>query len=568
MANPSDQPVIRRCPSSDPARMRRSLPPELLMSAVRRLRLLAFVLLGLFTIYMAMTLLWPMAGMAIPSWAPHGIDHLDHVLRTIGVFGLLTAAAMIAVTYSRKLRPQQILGIGLFFQILGALVISISDFTMPWPPGEIPRGIPAATLWIMAFPLVPSTKPRGLVAAFGAAAMGPLSLWLATFEGVQVPDLSTAVMYYLPLFLGAFIATLASSVIYSLAVDVSQARRLGSYELVEKLGEGGMGEVWRARHGSLARPAAVKVIRPEILGARSAGDTAKILARFEREAQSTASLRSPNTVALYDFGRTTDGTIYYVMELLGGVDLDTLVQRHGPQPAERVVHLLTQVCHSLREAHGMGLIHRDIKPENLQVTLQGGDWDVVKVLDFGLVKRIDEAKDEKVTGELAMLGTPAYVAPEQAVGKNAVDERTDLYALGCVAYYLLTGRFVFSGQTPMEVVLGHVHKEPEPPSQRTHLDVPPALEQLIMELLAKEPSARPASAAEVARRLAEVPLANPWTTARAERWWREQMPEAIDRCKATAQLMGTTPATEVTPSRQPTVIIPAPREIAAARPQL
>jgi serine/threonine protein kinase len=568
MATPSDQPVIRRCPNSDPGRMRRSLPPELLMSAVRRLRLLAFVLLGMFVLYMVVTAIWPMAGMTPPSWAPHGIDNLDHVLRAIGLFGMVTAALMIGVTYSRKLRPQQILGIGLFFQILGALVISITDFTMPWPEGEIPRGIPAATLWIMAFPLVPSTKPRSLVAAFGAAAMGPLSLGFAVLEGVQVPIASTAIMYYLPLFIGAFIATLASTVIYHLAIDVSQARRLGSYELVEKLGEGGMGEVWRARHGSLARPAAVKVIRPEILGARSAGDTAKILARFEREAQSTASLRSPNTVALYDFGRTSDGTIYYVMELLGGVDLDTLVQRYGPQPAERVVHLLTQVCHSLREAHGMGLIHRDIKPENLQVTLQSGDFDVVKVLDFGLVKRIDDNKDEKVTGELAMLGTPAYVAPEQAVGKGGVDERTDLYALGCVAYYLLTGRFVFSGQTPMEVVLGHVHKEPEPPSQRTHLDVPPELERLIMDLLAKDPSARPASATEVARRLAEVPLATPWSASRAETWWRENMPEAIDRCRATAQVIGTTPATEASPSRQPTVIIPAPREVAAARPQL
>jgi tRNA A-37 threonylcarbamoyl transferase component Bud32 len=215
------------------------------------------------------------------------------------------------------------------------------------------------------------------------------------------------------------------------AAAAAGPRRLGSYELVEKLGEGGMGEVWRARHATLNRPAAVKLIRPQLLDGEDAARRAEIHARFDREAQSTAGLRSPHTVSLYDFGRGDDGTIYYAMELLGGCDLSELVRQAGPLPAERVVHLLRQICHSLREAHAAGLIHRDIKPQNVRVTTVAGDRDFVKVLDFGLVKQRGESADPGITGEVAVIGTPAFLAPEQAMSRR-VDERIDLYARAAV----------------------------------------------------------------------------------------------------------------------------------------
>jgi len=240
-----------------------------------------------------------------------------------------------------------------------------------------------------------------------------------------------------------------------------------------------MGEVWRAEHRMLARPAAIKLVKPARLGSEDADRRTRTLARFEREAQATALMRSPHTIELYDFGMTEDGTFYYVMELLDGFDLETLVKRFGPVPAERAVHLVCQVCDSLADAHEAGLIHRDIKPANIYVCRYGRRLDVVKVLDFGMVKKQhdSESADMRLTVQHAAYGTPAYMAPEQVLGESDIDGRTDIYAVGCVAYWLLAGRFVFPAVNAPAMMAQHRREIPEPPSIHSKLPIPEALER-------------------------------------------------------------------------------------------
>ncbi len=322
--------------------------------------------------------------------------------------------------------------------------------------------------------------------------------------------------------LGITLATISSRVTYGLRRQVAEANELGQYVLEEKIGGGGMGEVWQARHRLLIRPAAIKLIRPQM-----SGDAGLLLRRFEREARATAALKSPHTVQLYDFGATDDGRLYYVMELLDGVDLDTLVRQYGPLPAERVVHLLRQVCSSLQDAHVNGLVHRDIKPANIVVSRAGTTFDFAKVLDFGLVKLDTDRKGEddvKLTSEGSAGGTPAFMAPEVVLGVADTDHRVDLYALGCVGYWLLTGKLVFAGKSAMEVMFHHAHTPPSRPSTRSELPIPASLEDLVMDCLEKDPIRRPASAEAVSAGLAAVALESPWTVERAERWWEMHRP--------------------------------------------
>jgi DNA-binding NtrC family response regulator len=293
---------------------------------------------------------------------------------------------------------------------------------------------------------------------------------------------------------------------------------LGHYRLMEKLGEGGMGEVWRARHQLLARPCAVKLIKPDLLGESNREAATE---RFRLEARTIARLSSPNTVRLYDFGVSETGSFYFVMELLSGMDLASLVQRFGPIPPERAVAVLRQACRSLGEAHAAGLLHRDIKPQNLFLCRLGLDFDVVKVLDFGLVKSLDESATQ-LTAAGALTGTPAYMPPERVLGA-AADERSDLYALGCVGYWMLTGRTVFTGE-PMAVMIHHARTAPKPPSTISGAPIPDRLEQILLACLEKAPEKRPSSALDLWRQLGEVTLPAAWTAERAESWWREHLP--------------------------------------------
>jgi serine/threonine-protein kinase len=323
-----------------------------------------------------------------------------------------------------------------------------------------------------------------------------------------------------PYILVVGMAYVGARVVYRLGSEVKRARELGSYSLEEKLGEGGMGEVWRARHRMLARPAAIKLIRPSFAGNGRAGVSDQAIRRFEREAQAIARLRSPHTVELFDFGTAADGSFYYVMELLDGLDADALLRRFGPTPWERAIHLLGQVCHSLSEAQSIGLVHRDIKPANIFLCHYGEEFDFVKVLDFGIVAAVRDPADPSTvqTGENAVPGTPAFIAPEQAMGGH-VDGRADIYATGCLAYWLLTGQFVFTARTPMGLILQHAQTTPAPPSTRTELPIPKALDDLVLCCLAKDPEDRPQSARELLRRLADLQSGSGWTQEQAREWW-------------------------------------------------
>ena len=310
-------------------------------------------------------------------------------------------------------------------------------------------------------------------------------------------------------------ATNASFQITALRREASEARRLGQYQLKERLGAGGMGEVYLAEHRLLKRPCAVKLIHPE-----RAGDAAA-LRRFEREVRATAQLTHPNTVEIYDYGHAEDGTFYYVMEYLPGLDLDDLVTRYGPVPPARAVHFLRQLCGALQEAHAAGLVHRDIKPGNVLVCRHGGRHDVAKLLDFGLVQASGARGDDpsRLTAKGTVVGTPAYMAPEQARGAEAADARSDLYSLGALGYFLLAGRPPFQRGTTLDVMLAHV-QEPVPPLANAPAD----LEAALRRCLAKAPADRFPNAGSLDEALAGCACAGEWTEARARAWWQEHQP--------------------------------------------
>lgn len=316
----------------------------------------------------------------------------------------------------------------------------------------------------------------------------------------------------------------------TLLKEVGRMRQMGNYCLEELLGRGGMGEVWRGAHRMLARPAAIKLIQRDRIADGDSRAADLILARFQREARATAALRSPHTIGVYDFG-VHEGDFYYVMELLDGVDLETLVKRQGPQPPERIAYLLRQACHSLHEAHRSGMIHRDVKPSNLFVCRYGLDLDFLKVLDFGLVRvsaqDAGDGRGTNLTQEHGISGTPAFLAPEQILGEPPVDARADLYSLGCTAYWLLTGRLVFEASNAMAVMIRHVKDTPVPPSHVANREIPAALEALVMQCLEKDREKRPAGARALGEALDASGLAAAWTEDRRAAWWKDWTPPKL-----------------------------------------
>ena len=365
--------------------------------------------------------------------------------------------------------------------------------------------------------LVPSTPARSALIGLGAMApLIPITYSLARHAGMPAM-MATGASIYTGIWatVGIACTTTISQVIYGLQLQVRKAMQLGQYVLEEKIGEGGMGVVYRANHAMLRRPTAIKLLT---------GSTGLAAERFEREVQITARLSHPNTVVVFDYGRTPEGAFYYAMEYLDGITLQDLVDELGPLSPPRVAHVLVQVCGALEEAHANGLVHRDIKPANVMLTDRGGVLDVVKVLDFGLVKEIDRG-DASVTGSNTILGTPDYMAPEAIIEPTVVDPRTDLYAVGAVAYFLLVGETVFDGSTVVEVCGKHLYERPKPLAERG-ADIPPALERVVMACLAKKPDDRPASAAVLADMIRGCALPE-WTRADARAWW--DRPEAKAR---------------------------------------
>jgi hypothetical protein len=361
------------------------------------------------------------------------------------------------------LRPSAITALALFFEVVGSYGIAAAELLQPgWLDARSPWvGLSWAALFVLLFNVIVPTRPRytvtaGLASVSSVPAMVMLSISL--FPPASRPDeVEIFFKYAFPYLLVVIMAYVGARVIYHLGTEVTRARELGSYRLEDRLGTGGMGEVWKASHRLLARPAAIKLIRSSVVenGAARSDDMRR---RFEREAQVIAQLRSPHTVTLFDFGVTERGAFYYVMELLDGLDTDTLIRRFGPIPAERVVHILRQMCHSLSEADSCGLVHRDIKPANIFLCRYGEDYDFVKVLDFGIAKVArDESSDANtVTTMLNVVqGTPAFIAPEQALGGAEVDNSRGHLFDWCVAYWLLTGLPVFTADTPMKLLLAH-----------------------------------------------------------------------------------------------------------------
>lgn len=317
---------------------------------------------------------------------------------------------------------------------------------------------------------------------------------------------------------------------------VIKAKQLGQYALEEKLGEGGMGVVYRGHHAMLRRPTAIKLLDIE-------KTTDEAVARFEREVQLTSQLNHPNTIAIYDYGRTPEGVFYYAMELLEGINLDDLVKQFGPLPEKRVIHLLKQIAGSLSEAHQLGVIHRDVKPANIFLTHRGGVYDFVKLLDFGLVKAVDGREQASLTSTNAMAGTPMYLSPEGINHPDQVDARSDIYAFGAVGFYLLTGTTVFEGDSIIEICMKHSQEQPETPSQRLGKPVAEDLEQIIMKCLEKDPAKRPQTAAELVMSLSECQSDGKWTIQDACDWWKHKMEQRLN-----ATLVQSAPAIKAAPS--------------------
>jgi hypothetical protein len=496
------------------------LPLDLVGRAATRLQILAW--LYAFTFFMAAffpRLIFPDERRILFAHAVNWVP------------GLISIAVAVSVALAIRmagLRPAAITALALLFEVVGCYGIAAAEFLQPagLNAGAPWVGLSWVAVFMLLFNVVVPTVPRyAVIAALVSVTSVPVMVMLSIswFPPASPPGgLEIFFRFGFPYLLVVIMAYVGARVVYNLGTEVTRARELGSYRLEDRLGAGGMGEVWKASHRLLARPAAIKLIRSS--GAENGvGGSNDMRRRFEREAQVIAQLRSPHTVTLFDFGVSEQGSFYYVMELLDGIDTDTLIRRFGPIPAERVVHILRQICHSLSEAESCGLVHRDIKPANIFMCRYGEDYDFVKVLDFGIAKVAPEDWPEAQTAMTmpnVVHGTPAFMAPEQALGGVDVDTRADIYSTGCVAYWLLTGQFVFTADTPMKLLLAHAHEPPESPSTRTELPIPPGLDALVLSCLAKDRERRPASPRDLLQRLEAVALQQAWTDARAREWWK------------------------------------------------
>ena len=512
--------VPKLTPPAPASRGSGSLPSDIVSEQAKRIVLFSGVAAFMWSFGLVMD------GLVLP--ATIGVER-----QTSGIIlEAVSAAATIAVFLFLRfvhLTPHGKCDAGLWVLVLNAALITAFDIYNFGARAPV-VGLPSwtAILILAAAMIMPTTPRRTLIGSLIAASMGPIAIGIMYLLGRPVLSPGVTFVLYLPNFIWAVIATLPAKMFHQMGRQLREARELGSYELLEQLGAGGMGTVWRARHRLLARDAAIKLVKHEALGDTESKAQAQ-LRRFEREAQATAQLQSQHSIRVFDFGVTDDGSFYYAMELLNGRDLESLIKEFGPLPPERAMFLLGQVCHSLAEAHARGMVHRDIKPANIFLCRMGLEFDFVKVLDFGLVQTRRHDPTTAITETLAtaqqLIGTPAYMAPEMILGRDDVDRRADVYAIGCVAFYLLTGTRVFQDGNQMQVLVDHVHAEAVPPSSRLGRPLPKEVDALVLECLRKNPDDRPQDAGELLARITAYQLVNQWSGAHARAWWQARLPE-------------------------------------------
>ncbi|MCA9101479.1 MAG: serine/threonine protein kinase [Planctomycetales bacterium] len=480
-----------------------------------RLRAAALVLFAGFSTFWVWSLL-----VGVTDW---GIVFWTHTL--VGaVLGFCSLNVCVACPKSMgRLRLMEVLIFGLPALFFAVMLFHVCDqcSALGEPLGIVAKVNNTPGQWMMLIftytLFIPNSWRR---AAVVVSVLAVVPIVLVTYLKFTQPLVSEIVTFEeltrlaLLMALSAAVAVYGTYTIGTLRREAFEAKQLGQYRLKKLIGAGGMGEVYLAEHQLLKRPCAIKLIHPG-----TAADPTS-LARFEREVRATAKLTHWNTIDIYDYGRTDDGTFYYVMEFLPGLSLSELVERHGALPAERAVHLLKQTCRALREAHGKGLIHRDIKPGNIFAAHRGGLYDVAKLLDFGLVKTVGNVESLQLTQDGAITGSPLYMSPEQAMGDHAPDVRGDIYSLGAVAYFLLTGRPPFEADKALKVMFAHAHEVPVPPSQVNH-DVPADVESVVLRCLEKQPEARYQSAADLLAALDDCELRGNWNDEIAAQWWQD-----------------------------------------------
>jgi serine/threonine-protein kinase len=476
-----------------------------------RLRIAALLLFAGFASFFV----WHTLRIDFSTWTGVAV-YVDHLLCTLVLGAIGFSLCNRCRLTTRQLRWVELVTFGLpllFFILLQhQKFVQFAD-TM----GVVPELNATWLLMIFTYALfIPNTWQRAAI-VLGVMAAAPFLGALATawldgrIAAIVAADPRELVEMVLCLALAAVVGVLGVHTINSLRSEAFRAKQLGQYKLKRLIGSGGMGDVYLAEHLLMKRPCAIKVIRPE-----KAGDP-KVLARFEREVQSTARLSHWNSVDIFDYGRADDGTFYYVMEFLPGMNLAELVRRYGPMPTPRALKLVRQACDALQEAHDLGLVHRDIKPANIFAAVRGGLFDVAKILDFGLAKPLADLAAAQLTQEGTITGSPLFMSPEQAVGDREPDARSDIYSLGAVLYYLVTGRPPFEDENPMKVLIAHASEAPPSPSQLG--EVPDDVELVIMACLQKSPDDRYQSAAELAAAIEECDDYGHWTRDDARQWW-------------------------------------------------
>jgi hypothetical protein len=490
------------------------------INSLRRRRLGAAALF--LTVVFVVLFLWTLVG--------HRIDHW--LVVTMVLLRLLIAAACAGLILSRiSLTPGQVRAVEYLLFGSFTLILVFTQYTVNSELLSLGRvsdvilqmknGVLSMFALMVIYGMFIPNHPRNTARVVLTMAMTTMAGMAVLMEredvAAVVEQLRTtehAGSSALFLMIGAALSIYGTYVLNGLRSELHEAKKFGQYQIREKIGAGGMGEVYMAEHQMLKRPCALKLIRPE------AGADPVALMRFEREVQSAAQLSHPNTIEIYDYGHIEDGTFYYVMEYLPGISLQDLVTKYGPLPAGRAIYLFRQVCAGLAEAHGLGLVHRDLKPANIFVSVRGGESDVAKVLDFGLVKLTHDDSGVELTSEQRVSGTPLYMAPEQATGDRALDARADIYALGCMLYFALTGQTPFTGATGFEVMMAHARDPVVPPSQ-VRAEVPADLEQVALRCLAKRADGRYPDVKALGQALAACAAAADWDADKAREWWAE-----------------------------------------------